>query len=205
MVGRRTAMARSYLTTRGALLGLLALNLLVFLLAAWLHVGVLAGIGYLAGAVLAPWYLRREAQLQVTVSVPAIALLAVIMTQALTAQGSSGHGSVISVFEGTFLTLAALAPWLLAGTAACLAIACCRGLPQCVRDLRAALRFEAGTRSGSVGSLTAQRLATGHRAAERQPARPANRRPANHRPAHQQPASHRPAGNRSGRLEPGPG
>jgi hypothetical protein len=137
---------------RGALLGLAAADLVTFLIAAWLHAGAVAGLGFCAGAILAPFYLRREAQLQIAVSVPAVALLAVIITQALTAQGDSGHGSALSVLEGTFLTLAALAPWLFAGTAACIAVACYRGLPQCLRDLRAGLRLEA-----SSGQSTARR------------------------------------------------
>ena len=72
------------------------------------------------------------------------ALVAVVLAQAVTAQGNSSHGSVMSVLEGTVLTLAGLAPWLFAGTAICLAVACYRGLPQCVRDLRDSLRFETG-------------------------------------------------------------
>jgi hypothetical protein len=145
--GRRAASrtASFRLTIRGALLGLFGLDLLTFLVSAWLHSGVLDGLGFCAGAVLAPCYLRRDAQLQAAVSVPAIALLAVIVSQALTAQGDSGHGSVMSVIEGTFLTLAAMAPWLFAGTAACLVVASCRGLPQCVRDLSAGLRLEANS------------------------------------------------------------
>jgi hypothetical protein len=149
---RRTGSFR--LTIRGALVGLLALDLLTFLLAAGVHSGVLAGIGFCAGAVLAPYYLRAESQLQAAVSVPAIALIAVIISQALTAQGDSGHGSVMSVIEGTLLTLAGLAPWLFAGTAACLAVACFRGLPQCVRDLSAGLRLEA--KSGQLSQSEAR-------------------------------------------------
>jgi hypothetical protein len=122
--GRRAASrtASFRLTIRGALLGLFGLDLLTFLVSAWLHSGVLDGLGFCAGA-----------------------LLAVIVSQALTAQGDSGHGSVMSVIEGTFLTLAAMAPWLFAGTAACLVVASCRGLPQCVRDLSAGLRLEANS------------------------------------------------------------
>jgi hypothetical protein len=140
--GSQPAPFRLQLTTRGALLGLFALNLLTFLVAAWLHANVLAGIGYCAGAVLAPFYLRRDAQLQVAVSVPAVALIAVVLSQAVTAQGSSSHGTVMSVLEGTLLTLTGLAPWLFAGTAASIAVACFRGLPRCVRDLRDSLHFE---------------------------------------------------------------
>lgn len=149
--GSRATTFRIRLTTRGALLGLGALDLVTFLLAAWLHAGVLAGLGFCAGGILAPSYLRREAQLQVAAAVPAVALVAVILTQAVTAGGSSGHRSALSVVEGTFLTLAALAPWLFAGTAACLSVACFRGLPKCIGDLRASLRPEASSGQSSAG------------------------------------------------------
>jgi Domain of unknown function (DUF6542) len=152
----RSATFRIQLTTRGTLLALCACDLLFFLVAAWLYAGVLAGIGFCAGAVLAPCYLRREAQLQVVVSVPAIALAAIVISQAVTAQGDSGHGAVMSVLEGTVLTLAGLAPWLFAGTAACIAVACYRGLPQCVRELRSSLRFE-----GEPARAGAERIRSG--------------------------------------------
>ena len=87
-------------------------------------------------------YARRDAQLHIVISAPFVFLLAEIATQALTAQGSSSRGSAMSVVEGTFLTLADVAPWLFAGTAICVGVAMTRGLPQCVRDLRAGLRGE---------------------------------------------------------------
>lgn len=135
---------RSHLTARGALLGLFALCLGTCLIAAMRQFNVLAGLGFCAGCVLAPVYARPKALLQVVLSVPAVFLLAEIITQVLTAQGTSSHGSAMSVLEGTFLTLAALAPWLFAGTAGCLAIAMVRGLPQTVRDARAAARIQTG-------------------------------------------------------------
>jgi hypothetical protein len=79
-------------------------------------------------------------------------LLAEIIAQVATAQGSSSRGTVISVLEGTLLTLADVAPWLFAGTVICLVAAMVRGLPQCVRDLRAGLRGEARTASLRRGS-----------------------------------------------------
>ncbi len=85
---------------------------------------------------LAPVYARRDALLHIVISVPVIFLLAEIATQAMTAQGSSGHGSTLSVLEGTLLALADVAPWLFAGTAVCVIVAMMRGLPQCIRDLR---------------------------------------------------------------------
>jgi hypothetical protein len=131
---------RSHVTLRGAVIGMLLLSLVACLLAAWLSVGELAGLGFCAGCVLAPLYARRDAQLQIVAAAPVIFLAAVIITQALTAQGSSNHGRVESVLEGTLLSLATAAPWLFAGTAACVAVAWRQGLPDCVRELRSGLR-----------------------------------------------------------------
>ncbi len=140
---------RSHLTARGALLGMFVLVLAACLLAAWREVDVLAGLGYCAACVLTPVYARREAQLRIVLSAPAVFLLADVITQAVTAQGNTSHGSVLSVLEGTGLTLADAAPWLFAGTAACVAVAMTRGLPQCVRDLRAGPAGAARLRAGA--------------------------------------------------------
>jgi hypothetical protein len=135
-------------TARGALAGMFVLCLVACLLGAWQGHDVLAGLGFCLTGVLAPVYGRREAQLAVVLSAPVIFLLAELVTQVLTAQGSSGHSSVLSVLEGTVLTLADVAPWLFAGTLACVTIAMARGLPDCVRRLRA----EQGGLSGFRGS-----------------------------------------------------
>lgn len=137
---RRPASFRSHVTTRGAVVGMLLLSLVACLLAAWLSAGELAGIGFCAGCVLAPLYARRDAQLQIVASAPVIFLAAVVVTQVVTAQGSSNHGRLESVLEGTLLTLASAAPWLFAGTAACIGLAWRMGLPDCVRELRSGLR-----------------------------------------------------------------
>lgn len=128
---------RSHVTARGALLGMFLVCLVTCLVGGWRQVDILDGLAYCAGCVLMPVYARRDAQLRVVISAPAVFLLALVITQALTAQGSSGHGSALSVAEGTFLTLADVAPWLFAGTALCVVIALTQGLSQCVRDLRA--------------------------------------------------------------------
>jgi hypothetical protein len=146
-LGYRTAQpaattVRSHLTARGALLVMFAVSLVTCLIAAWLHADVVAGAGFVTAAILAPVYARRDALLHIVISAPVLFLLAEILMQALTAQGSSSRGSVMSVLEGTLLTLADVAPWLFAGTAICAAVAMMRGLPQCIRDLRAGLRGE---------------------------------------------------------------
>jgi hypothetical protein len=153
--GPSTASFRSHVTTRGALLGMFAICLAACLLGAWLHADVVAGLGFIGAAILAPVYARREALLYVVISAPVVFLLAEIIAQVATAQGSSSRGTAISVLEGTLLTLADVAPWLLAGTATCVIAAMVRGLPHCVRDLRAGLRGEVvrtpSLRRGSPG------------------------------------------------------
>jgi hypothetical protein len=110
------------------------------LLAAWLHLVVLAGVGFCAGSALAAWYCRRAALLRIVIAVPAVFAIAEILAQLTTLPRGGRHGLALPVAGGTLLTLAAVAPWLFAGSAAALAIAMFRGLPQCVRDLRTELR-----------------------------------------------------------------
>lgn len=165
----RTSSFRSHLTARGALLGMFVLCLLACLIGGWRQLDILDGLAYCAGCVAMPVYARRDAQLRVVVSAPAVFLLALIMTQALTAQGSSAHGSVYSVLEGTLLTLADVAPWLFAGTAIVVAVALTQGLRQCVRELRAGPASQGGVRRTSAHSArdpwaSADRGADGRRA-----------------------------------------
>ncbi len=138
----RPVPARSYVTARGAAVALFTLCLVGCLIAAWRQSDIIAGLAYCAGCLAVPVAVRREAQLQVVMTPPAVFLVAVLVTQALTAQGSSTHGSVLSVLEGTFLMLAATAPWLIIGGAGCIAVAMSRGLPGCVREFRAGFRGE---------------------------------------------------------------
>ena len=73
------------------------------------------------------------------VSPPLIFLIAVACAESISSS-ATGHSRVLSAAEGTILTLAAAAPWLFGGEALGLVLALFRGLPQCVRDLRAGLR-----------------------------------------------------------------
>jgi len=148
---------------------MLILSLFGCLLSAWLSVGVLAGLGFCAGCALAPLYARREAQLQLVAAAPLVFLAAAIMTQIVTAQGTSNHGRVLSVLEGTLLMLASAAPWLFVGTAVCVGLAWRNGLPDCWRELRSGLR-EAKPGPGSPpGVRPARRPPSGARAAARMP------------------------------------
>jgi hypothetical protein len=123
------------------------------LIADWFGLEVLAGLGFAAGCVLGPYFVRRHALLRVVAAPPAVFLAALVIVQVLTAQGTSRHGKVLSVAEGTLLTLAALAPWLLAGTALSAVVAIPRGLVQCLRELRAELREVLGERRPWVSRL----------------------------------------------------
>lgn len=151
---------RARLPASGALLGMLALCLVTCLLAAWRQVDVVAGLGFCAGCMLAPVYARRAAQLKVAVSAPAIFLLAEIAAQSVTEPGSSHHGSAVLVLEGTVLALAAVAPFLFAGTALCFIIAMFRGLPQCVRDLRTGADVRTAGRGVAQRAFPAARAGT---------------------------------------------
>jgi hypothetical protein len=134
---------------------LVLLCLVTCLVAAWRQVDVVAGLGYCISCVLAPVAARRGAQLKVAVSAPVVFLVAEVIAQSLTAPGSSGHGMVLAVLEGTLLALAGVAPWLFAGTAVCIVIAMFRGLPQCVRDLRTRPAARSAGRAGPGASADA--------------------------------------------------
>jgi hypothetical protein len=110
------------------------------LAAGWLHLGVLTGLSFVAGCALAARYTRRDELLAVAASPPLIFLIALIITEALTTHGPTARRALESIAEGTFLTLAGVAPWLFGGVVVGLAIAMARGLPQCLRDLAAELR-----------------------------------------------------------------
>lgn len=128
------------LTPRGAVVAMFWLFFLGTLAAGWLHLGVLTGLSFVAGCGLAARYTRRDGLLAVVASPPLIFIIALVITETLTTHATGIRRSVESVAEGTFLTLAGVAPWLFAGVILGLAIAITRGLPQCLRDLAADLR-----------------------------------------------------------------
>ena len=127
--------SRPQLTGRGAVLVMLAVFLVGDLIGTGLHATVVTGLGYTAGCLLAVRYARREAMLVVAATPPALFLLALVSAELMTAGGST----LLAAAEGTLLTLAGTAPWLLVVTLACVGAATARGLPRCVQDLRAAL------------------------------------------------------------------
>jgi hypothetical protein len=162
------ARGRIQVTPRGAVAGMLAVFFASTLAGGWLHAGMPAGIGFVAGAVLAAAYIRRDSLPIAVTTPPALFGMAVIAAQALGMRTDSLRHAVLSLAEGAFLTLAPLTPWLLAGTATSLAVALARGLPQCLRDLSAEMRGETDPRALARG---------GPQAGARKPSAPAPHRP----------------------------
>ena len=149
--GRRQpsrAKSRPRLTGRGAVLVMLVVFVVTDLIAAGLHSTWLGGLGYAAGCLLAVTYARREALLLVVTTPPAIFLAALVATELVTVGGST----LLATAEGTLLTLAATAPWLLGVTIVCVAAAIMRGLPRCIQDLRTALAGQDAAESPATGS-----------------------------------------------------
>jgi Flp pilus assembly protein TadB len=124
------------LTERGAVLTMAGCFLIGLLGAAWLGWGVLAGLAFVAGCVLAAWYASPPGLLTVVVSPPLLFLGAVVLVNAMTGPG----GFFLSVVLGSVVTLAGAAPWLAMGMILTVIIALARGLPRCIRDLRRELR-----------------------------------------------------------------
>ena len=142
----------------GTLGGLFGCCLVCCLLAAWLHLTVVAGLGFCAGSAVAAWYCRPAALLRMVVAVPAVFAAAEILAQLATLPGGSRRGLALPVAGGTLLTLAAVAPWLFGGTAGVVVIALFRGLPRCVRDLRVGLHGSPQARRAPRGPQAQQAL-----------------------------------------------
>jgi hypothetical protein len=126
------------MASAGLLGGLLAAFLVSCLLTAWLHNDIVAGLGFCAATWVAARCVRRQALLGLVTSVPVVFLAAEIVAQLATAPAAH-RGTLLLVAAGTLLTLAGVAPWLIAGTIGGVVIAMFRGLPQCVKDLRSDL------------------------------------------------------------------
>ena len=152
------------MTARGAILAMLALFFVGMLAAGWLHLGVLTGLSFVAGAALAARYTRRDGLLVVVVTPPLIFLAALVVTEVFTSHADTTKHALTSAAEGVILTLAAVAPWLFAGVIIGLAIALFRGLPPCLSDLRTELRGDLGLREPPAPRRpTAPKAATAQR------------------------------------------
>jgi hypothetical protein len=131
------------LTARGALLGMFVLSFLGILISTWLDWSPLAGGSFVVGCAAAAWWTKPRDLLSVVISPPLLFFCALLATKALTATGNT----LISIAEGTVLTLADVGPWMLVGVAVSLVIAWFRGLPRCVRDLRGSLQADRARRA----------------------------------------------------------
>ena len=127
---------RIRLTGRGAVMSMLAVFALGLLVASWMGWPVLAGASFVIGSVAAVLYVRPGDLLMVTIVPPLLFGITLVAVKAATATGSM----VLSVAEGTAITMAEVAPWLFAGTVLALIIAWARGLRGCIRELRQDLR-----------------------------------------------------------------
>jgi hypothetical protein len=130
--------SRILLTGRGAVMFMLAVFALGLLGASWTPWPVLAGAFFLIGSVAAVVYVSPGDLLMVTIVPPLLFGIALMAVKAATASGNV----VLSIAEGTAITMAEVAPWLFAGMVLTLIIAWARGLRECVRDLRQDLRAD---------------------------------------------------------------
>jgi len=125
---------------KAAVAAMFAIFLFAHLAAGWLHVSALTGFGFASGSAVAAGRTRRQGLLLVATTPPLIFIAAVTCGELIALH--AGHLAVSAgpVLAGIFLTLSSAAPWLFCGLAGALVIATVRGLPRCVRELRAELR-----------------------------------------------------------------
>jgi hypothetical protein len=125
------------LTGRGGIVAVFGFALLGALLGSEsaLGIGLLPGLAFVIGCVLAAVATRPSDLLTVAVAPPLIFFLVVLATS-LT-DGLAGGGSLIqTVSIGVITALASNAPWLFVGTLLVLVITIPRGLPGNLRELR---------------------------------------------------------------------
>jgi len=127
------------MNARAAVVAMFFIFLLTNLSADWLHVVALTGFGFAAGTIAAAARTRRKHLLLVTTTPPAIFLAAVLAGELITLHLDHVTATPGLVLADVFLTLSTAAPWMFGGVAGALVIAMIRGLPRCIRDLRAQL------------------------------------------------------------------
>ena len=127
------------MNARAAVVAMFFIFLLTNLSADWLHVVALTGFGFAAGTIAAAGRTRSKHLLLVTTTPPAIFLAAVLAGELITLHLDHVTATPGLVLADVFLTLSTAAPWMLGGVAGALVIAMIRGLPRCIRDLRAQL------------------------------------------------------------------
>ncbi|GEM_PF-1512052 len=138
------------LTARSALAVMSGVFLIADLAAARWHLAGMPGFGFAAGSVAAAGFARRRELLIVVTTPPALFVVAATAGELLAAHAEHVPASAGSVGGGLLLTLTAAAPWLFGGLAGALVIAVMRGLPECVRLLRAELSGSEPSGHGGV-------------------------------------------------------
>jgi hypothetical protein len=134
------------MTARGAVLAMFVLFFLGMLAAGGLHLGLLTGLSFVAGCALAARYTKSDGLLTAVATPPLIFMIALVLTETMSSHADTLRRTMTSVVEGTVLTMASVAPWLFTGVILGVSIAMFRGLPQCVRELRADMRAGIGQR-----------------------------------------------------------
>jgi len=124
---------------RAAVAVMFAVFLLSDLVAGSLRVAGLTGFGFAAGSAAAAGCVRRRDLLIVVTTPPILFLAAMTCAELISAHLNHVAGSAGLVIAGVFLTLTGSTPWLFGGLAGAFVIATVRGLPRCLRDLRAEL------------------------------------------------------------------
>jgi hypothetical protein len=138
--------AGARMTARGAVVAMFSLFFLGMLAADWLHLGSLIGLSFVAGCVLAARYTKRDGLLTAVATPPLIFMIALAITQTMSAHADTLRRALTSAVEGIVLNLASAAPWLFSGVILGVVVAMFGGLPRCVREFRADLRAGAGPR-----------------------------------------------------------
>jgi hypothetical protein len=145
LTGRRRTAAFAWpelwpaMSARAAIAMMFVIFMLTDLCAGWLHVVALTGFGFAAGSAAAAGRTRRGDLLLAATTPPLVFLLAVSVSELIALHMNHVAASAGLVLADIFLTLSTAAPWLFGGLAGALVIGTVRGLPQCVRELRAQL------------------------------------------------------------------
>jgi hypothetical protein len=117
------------LTARGGVAAVFAACFLGLLIADWAGWENLAFAVFFMASSLTVYYVRPGSLLPVLVSSPLLFFTAMLAEKFALASGP------LPAFEGTVVSLADAAPWLLTGTALTLVIALCRGVAREIRTL----------------------------------------------------------------------